>query len=42
MQVRIEVVALRDRGATKVKVTEGQFTFVALDEHHRPRPVDPV
>jgi acyl-CoA thioesterase YciA len=40
MVVRIEVVATRDRGATEVKVTEGLFTFVALDENHRPRPVD--
>jgi acyl-CoA thioesterase YciA len=40
MSVRIEVVASRDRGATEVKVTEGLFTFVALDEHHRPRAVD--
>ena len=40
MKVRIEVIATRDRGATQVKVTEGLFTFVALDEHHRPRPVD--
>jgi acyl-CoA thioesterase YciA len=42
MSVRIEVVATRDRGATEAKVTEGQFTFVALDEQHRPRPVDPA
>jgi acyl-CoA thioesterase YciA len=42
MAVRIEVVAHRDRGATEVKVTEGLFTFVALDEKHRPRLVDPV
>ena len=41
MGVRIEVIANRDRGATEVKVTEGLFTFVALDENHRPRPVDP-
>ena len=40
MKVRIEVIAQRDRGATEVKVTEGLFTFVALDEQHRPRPVD--
>ncbi|MCA1671821.1 MAG: acyl-CoA thioesterase [Actinobacteria bacterium] len=40
MKVRIEVIAQRDRGATEVKVTEGLFTFVALDEKHRPRPVD--
>jgi len=40
MGVRIEVVAHRDLGATEVKVTEGLFTFVALDENHRPRAVD--
>ena len=40
MGVRIEVMATRDRGATEVKVTEGLFTFVALDEEHRPRPID--
>lgn len=40
MGVRIEVVATRDRGATEVKVTEGLFTFVALDEAYRPRAVD--
>ena len=40
MGVRIEVVATRDLGATEVKVTEGLFTFVALDADHRPRPID--
>jgi acyl-CoA thioesterase YciA len=40
MGVRIEVIATRDRGATNVKVTEGLFTFVALDEQHRPRLVE--
>jgi len=40
MSVRIEVVASRDRGATQVQVTEGLFTFVALDENNRPRPVE--
>lgn len=35
--IRIEVVATRDRGAEEVKVTEGLFTFVALDEQSRPR-----
>ena len=39
MGIRIEVVADRARGAEQVKVTEGLFTFVALDENHRPRPV---
>ena len=42
MAVRIEVVATRDRGKTDVKVTEGLFTFVALDEQYRPRSVDIV
>jgi acyl-CoA thioesterase YciA len=37
--IRIEVVATRDRGVTEVKVTDGLFTFVALDENHQPRPV---
>jgi len=40
MGVRIEVVATRDRGKTDIKVTEGSFTFVALDDQHRPRSVD--
>ena len=40
MRVRIEVVAHRDLGQTEVKVTEGVFTFVALDANHRPRAVD--
>lgn len=40
MGVRIEVIATRDRGASDIKVTEGLFTFVALDEQHRPRPVE--
>ena len=42
MSIRIEVVATRDRGTVDVKVTEGVFTFVALDEEHRPRLVDLV
>ena len=40
MAIRIEVVATRDRGTLDVKVTEGVFTFVALDDQHRPRAVD--
>ena len=39
IRIRIDVIAIRDRGASEVKVTEGLFTFVALDENHRPRPV---
>ncbi|HST36003.1 MAG TPA: acyl-CoA thioesterase [Allosphingosinicella sp.] len=37
--IRIDVIATRDRGSREVKVTEGVFTFVALDENHLPRPV---
>jgi acyl-CoA thioesterase YciA len=40
--VRIEVIASRDRGRTEVKVTEGIFTYVALDADHRPRPLPPA
>ena len=39
MGIRIEVIADRNRGTTQAKVTEGLFTFVALDESNRPRPV---
>ena len=39
MGVKIEVIAHRDLGQTEVKVTEGLFTFVALDEDNRPRPI---
>ena len=37
MAIRIEVVATRRMGLEDVKVTEGVFTFVALDEQNRPR-----
>jgi acyl-CoA thioesterase YciA len=37
MAIRIEVIATRARGQQEVKVTEGLFTFVALDENHKPR-----
>ena len=37
MKVRIEVMAWRDNGTTRVKVTEGLFTFVAIDDQARPR-----
>ncbi len=39
MAIRIEVIADRDRGTRQVKVTEGVFTFVALDPDNRPRPL---
>lgn len=37
--VRLQVVATRGREQTQVPVTSGLFTFVALDEEHRPRPL---
>ncbi len=40
--IRLDVVATRDRGLTEVQVTSGLFTFVALDENHRPRPLPPA
>jgi acyl-CoA thioesterase YciA len=39
MGIRIEVIATRDRGKAQVKVTEALFTFVALDEKNRPKPL---
>lgn len=41
LAIRLEVIATRDSGENEVKVTEGVFTFVALDENHRPRPLPP-
>ena len=41
MGIRIEVIATRDRGLQEVKVTEGLFTLVALDENHRRRALPP-
>ena len=40
MKVKIEVIASRDRGTVDIKVTEGLFTFVAIDDEARPRCVD--
>jgi acyl-CoA thioesterase YciA len=37
--IRLDVIATRGRGAEEVRVTSGLFTFVALDENHRPRPI---
>ncbi len=42
MVIRVEVIATRERGQVDVAVTEGYFTFVALDENHRPRALPPV
>ncbi len=40
MAIRIDVIASRNGGEDQVKVTNGLFTFVAIDEAARPRPVD--
>ena len=37
MGIKVEVIATRDRGQQDVKVTEGLFTFVAIDEAGKPR-----
>lgn len=37
--VRVEVIATRGKAQREVKVTDGLFTFVALDENSRPRPL---
>ena len=37
--IRLDVIASRDRGREEVKVTSGVFTFVALDDEFRPRPL---
>lgn len=35
--IRLNVIASRNLGEQRVPVTSGLFTFVALDEHHKPR-----
>jgi acyl-CoA thioesterase YciA len=40
--IRLDVIASRNRGAEEVKVTSGVFTFVALDDDFRPRPLPPI
>jgi acyl-CoA thioesterase YciA len=40
MAIRIDVIASRNGGEEQVKVTNGLFTFVAIDEAARPRQVD--
>jgi acyl-CoA thioesterase YciA len=40
MTVRVEAWRRSRIGDTRSKVTEGTFTFVAVDENRKPRPVD--
>jgi acyl-CoA thioesterase YciA len=42
MSIRLEAWALRGRVGQREKVTDGLFTFVALDPGGRPRPVPAV
>ncbi|AUW59718.1 acyl-CoA thioesterase [Sphingobium sp. SCG-1] len=39
LAIRIDVLARRGREQQEIPVTSGLFTFVALDENHRPRPL---
>lgn len=40
--IHVEAWALRHRLGNRVKVTEGLFTFVAIDDGGRPRPLPPA
>ena len=40
MRIRIEAWRRKREGEEMIKVTEAIFTFVAIDEERRPRPVD--
>jgi acyl-CoA thioesterase YciA len=39
IQVHVEAWARRDRGDIEEMVTEGTYTYVAIDENRRPRPL---
>ncbi len=39
MAIHVEAWVLRDRMGERLKVTEGKFTFVAIDGQRKPRPV---
>jgi acyl-CoA thioesterase YciA len=41
MKIHVEAWALRESVGVRVKVTEGLFTFVAIDKDRKPRPVPP-
>ena len=42
MTVQVDTYARRARTGEEVKVTEGRFTLVAIDEQGRPHPVPPA
>ncbi len=39
MKIDVEAWVQRGKDGTKLRVTEGLFTYVAIDEHGRPQPV---
>lgn len=39
MAVKLTTIVARRLDPTEIKVTEGTYTYVAIDEHGRPRPV---
>jgi acyl-CoA thioesterase YciA len=39
LSVQVEIWVRRGRTGEEVKVTEGRFTYVAIDEARKPRPV---
>ncbi len=41
MKIHVEAWAIRESIGVSVKVTEGLFTFVAIDKDRKPRPVPP-
>ena len=41
MTVQVDTFVLRRRDGSEVKVTEGRFTLVAIDDQGRPRPIPP-
>ena len=42
MTIHVETWVRRRDGGSRLKVTEGVFTYVAIDENRRPRPVPGV
>jgi acyl-CoA thioesterase YciA len=41
LAIRVEIWVRRDESPAPLKVTEGIFTYVAIGDDRRPRPVDP-
>lgn len=40
MEIKVDTLVRRKEGNGPIKVTEGIFTYVALDENGQPRPID--